>query len=203
MRTLDGLIVGNIEDKSALRNPVARALVRGFDNAITALVGQVAPRDIHEIGCGGGRLTALLAAQCAGSVRGTDLTADLFPPAAQTPPNVTFSTRSIYALDPAEDSADLLVCCEVLEHLERPDDALAAIRRLQSRAVLLSVPREPIWRVLNVMRGKYLGALGNTPGHLNHWSTRAFTDLLRLHHFEVLAVRRPLPWTMVLARATR
>ena len=28
----------------------------------------------------------------------------------------------------------------------------------------VSVPREPIWRAANMARGKYLGALGNTPG---------------------------------------
>lgn len=203
MRTLNGLIIGNIEDKSALRNPVARALVRGFDNSVTDFVRHVLPQDIHEIGCGEGRLTTLLASLCAGPVRGTDLTADLFPPAAQTPANVTFATRSIFELEPTEDSADLLVCCEVLEHLEHPDEALVAIRRLQSRAVIFSVPREPIWRMLNVVRGKYWANLGNTPGHLNHWSTRAFRNLLRKHRFEIVAVRRPLPWTMILARTMR
>jgi hypothetical protein len=30
------------------------------------------------------------------------------------------------------------------------------------------VPREPIWRIGNMARGRYLGDLGNTPGHIQH-----------------------------------
>ena len=40
----------------------------------------------------------------------------------------SYVARSIYELDPAEDRADLVLCCEVLEHVERPADALAALR---------------------------------------------------------------------------
>ena len=39
-------------------------------------------------------------------------------------------------------------------------------------------PREPLWRGLNIARGAYLKDLGNTPGHLNHWSKRGFVALL-------------------------
>ncbi len=41
--------------------------------------------------------------------------------------------------------------------------------------------------------------LGNTPGHLNHWSRRSFADLLG-RHGEVVELRSPLPWTMALVR---
>jgi len=62
------------------------------------------------------------------------------------------------------------------------------------------VPREPIWRALNLARGKYVRDLGNTPGHLGHWSRRGFLELLG-GRLEVVAVRTPLPWTMALCRA--
>jgi hypothetical protein len=48
-------------------------------------------------------------------------------------------------------------------------------------------------------RGKYLGALGNTPGHVNHWGRGAFLQLMS-RRFDILQVRSPLPWTMVLCR---
>ena len=51
-------------------------------------------------------------------------------------------------------------------------------------------------------RGKYLSTLGNTPGHVQHWSRRAFARLVD-RHFEVTAVHSPLPWTMVAARVRR
>jgi hypothetical protein len=61
------------------------------------------------------------------------------------------------------------------------------------------VPREPLWRALNLARGAYVRDLGDTPGHVNHWSRRAFTALLA-RHGEVVEARAPLPWTMLLVR---
>jgi len=65
---------------------------------------------------------------------------------------------------------------------------------------IVSVPREPLWRALNLARLKYVGALGNTAGHLNHWSRRSFVDFLE-RRFDVVEVRSPIPWTMALCRA--
>jgi hypothetical protein len=48
-------------------------------------------------------------------------------------------------------------------------------------------------------RGKYFGTLGNTPGHIQHWSKNAFCALVS-EYVDVVAVRSPLPWTMVLGR---
>ena len=63
--------------------------------------------------------------------------------------------------------------------------------------MLLSTPREPLWRALNVLRGKYLRDLGNTPGHVQHWSAEGLLALARTE-LRVVAERRPLPWTVVL-----
>ena len=60
------------------------------------------------------------------------------------------------------------------------------------------MPFEPIWRIGNMARGRYLRDLGNTPGHVNHWTNRGFTTLVGTH-FEVVDRATPLPWTMVLA----
>jgi hypothetical protein len=48
-------------------------------------------------------------------------------------------------------------------------------------------------------RGAYLRDLGNTPGHVNHWSKRAFVSLLS-RHGTVEEARSPFPWTMALVR---
>ncbi len=114
------------------------------------------------------------------------------------PPDI-FAVRSIYDLDPAADSAQLVVCCEVLEHLEQPEQALQKLAALANPHLILSVPREPLWSILNMARGKYWGALGNTPGHLQRWSQRRFVALVS-RFVDVEEVRSPLPWTMLLAR---
>ena len=67
------------------------------------------------------------------------------------------------------------------------------------RHLLVSVPHEPLWRILNVARGAYVRELGNTPGHVNHWSKRSFVRELA-RHGEVVQARSPFPWTMLLVQ---
>ncbi|MGH6886402.1 MAG: class I SAM-dependent methyltransferase, partial [Geminicoccales bacterium] len=115
---------------------------------------------------------------------------------------IAFQVADLYRLDPDRDAAELIVCCEVLEHLPDAARALDVLAQLARPHLIASVPKEPLWRILNVARGKYWSDLGNTPGHLQHWSGRAFTKLLR-ERFEVVEVRNPLPWTMALCRSRR
>jgi SAM-dependent methyltransferase len=99
----------------------------------------------------------------------------------------------------ADGEFDLVAAVEVLEHVADPERALAELARVARGHLLVSVPREPLWRVLNVARGAYLRAAGNTPGHRHHWSRRGIAALLS-RHGEVVRLRAPLPWTMALVR---
>jgi ubiquinone/menaquinone biosynthesis C-methylase UbiE len=99
----------------------------------------------------------------------------------------------------ADDEFDLVSAIEVLEHLPDPEQALSDMARCAARHLLVSVPHEPRWRALNMARGAYVPQLGNTPGHLNHWSKRSFMRLLS-RHGEIVEARSPFPWTMLLVR---
>ena len=115
---------------------------------------------------------------------------------------IEFELASIYDLPHDDDSFDLVICCEVLEHLEEPAQGLAELARVSSGKVLISTPWEPVWRLLNLARGRYIRDLGNTPGHLQNFSRRQLLDLAAAH-LEVQAIRRPLPWTVVLGAPRR
>jgi 2-polyprenyl-3-methyl-5-hydroxy-6-metoxy-1,4-benzoquinol methylase len=155
------------------------------------------------VGCGEGELARRLASRGL-RVRGTDASPDVVAEAqrraASAGLDVEFRAAPVEGLDPATDGAELIVCCEVLEHLPDPEAGIAMVARLAHPWTIVSVPREPLWRALNVARLKYVGDLGNTPGHLNHWSRRGFAEFLR-RHLEVVEIRSPLPWTMALCRA--
>ena len=79
---------------------------------------------------------------------------------------------------------------------------LREIARVSRRHVILSVPNEPLWRVLNMPRGAYLPDLGNTPGHLQHWSRRAFVRFVS-QELRIDRVRSTLPWTVVAASVVK
>ena len=113
-----------------------------------------------------------------------------------------FAVRSVYELSEHEDRADLVVCCEVLEHLQDPRAALTRLEAAADRHLILSVPREPLWRALNVLRGAYLRDLGNTPGHVQHWSRRAFVRFVSAvsTRFDIIDQCTPTPWTMLFCR---
>lgn len=113
------------------------------------------------------------------------------------PAAIVAREASIYALPWPADAFDLVICCEVLEHLQRPAEGLAELARVARRHVLLSTPWEPVWRVLNVARGRYLGELGNTPGHVQHFGRRGLARLARTQ-LRLVAQRTPLPWTVLL-----
>lgn len=195
-------VPGNHYDKYNTRNPVARYLMRGFLDSFDELTEKAGTRCAYEVGCGEGNLSMRLHDR-GWDVRGSDLEVT-----SVTEANAQFTARglapkfvirSLFDLRPEEASADLVVCCEVLEHVPQTERALAVLKSLANPYLLVSVPREPLWRILNMARGKYLGRLGNTPGHIQHWSSDDFLELLQ-RTLTVVEVRKPLPWTMVLCR---
>ncbi|TPJ55200.1 MULTISPECIES: class I SAM-dependent methyltransferase [unclassified Mesorhizobium] len=202
----DGIVIGNTYDKYGTRNLIARRMVAGFDGALSGLVAKVSPTTIHEVGCGEGYWVMRWLDQAI-DARGTDFSTQVIGMAKEEARGrgmdpERFEVRSIYEVMPEQDGADLIVCCEVMEHLEEPQKALQALQRIARSDLILSVPREPLWRALNLARGKYVSALGNTPGHLQHWSQRGFISLVS-RFFEVVEVLSPLPWTMLHCRSRK
>ena len=117
-------------------------------------------------------------------------------------PGLKVRQESIYELTHSDETFDLVFLLEVLEHLDSPDAGLVEVLRILRPGgyLIAGVPREPLWRVLNMMRGKYLRALGNTPGHLNHWSSRGFRRYLTRSFGTIVTSRLPVPWVIVLAQ---
>lgn len=195
-------VAGNYYDKYGSQNPIARALMNGFFGAFDELSGKTTAKTAFEVGCGEGELSLRLLGRGV-DVRGCDLEAQSVAEANARAlahgHGERFAVRSIYDLADGEIAADLIVCCEVLEHLPDPRGGLERLAAQRAEHFLMSVPREPIWRALNCARGKYLADFGNTPGHLQHWSRKGFLDFVG-SAFEIIEVRTPLPWTMVLAR---
>jgi len=196
---------GNTYDKYRTTNPVARYLMKGFLDAFDELSGRVPVSSALEIGCGEGELSICLARR-GFTMRGCDISADIVEEArtraAAARVDATFWAQSIESIDVRAEAAPLVICCEVLEHLDDPLEGLRTLAALTEKFLLVSVPREPIWRALNMARGQYLPDFGNTPGHVNHWSQRSFRSFIQTH-FDIVDHRAPLPWTMFLCTSRR
>lgn len=193
------VIVGNVYDKYATRNPVARWLMHGFLSAVSELYVKQHPARVIEVGCGEGQLAQHLMGlgHIPQEFRACDL--KLSKLATGLDERIQFSEASIYDLPFEQGRFDLVICCEVLEHLEEPLRAIREISRISSDAVIVSTPREPLWRALNLVRGKYIRSLGNTPGHVQHFSQSGLLELLQ-STFDIVDVRAPVPWTVVRGR---
>jgi 2-polyprenyl-3-methyl-5-hydroxy-6-metoxy-1,4-benzoquinol methylase len=197
--TVQTVPTGNTYDKYGSANPVVRRLIARFERDTSELLEFARPASILDVGCGEGVLTEQWARAIDGRVVGIDLDdPKLRVEWERRPrPNLEFRTGLGDSLPFADDEFEAATAMEVLEHVPDPDAVLAEMSRVASRWLLVSVPREPLWRALNVARGAYLKDLGNTPGHLNHWSKRSFAQLLG-RHGETVELRSPFPWTMAL-----
>jgi 2-polyprenyl-3-methyl-5-hydroxy-6-metoxy-1,4-benzoquinol methylase len=183
---------GNTFDKYGSSNPVVRRLMSGFHRTLDGLWAQASPSSVLDVGCGEGVLTVEWAERLGDRrIVGIDLEDPKLRAewAKRERPNLEFRAEEATRLSFADDEFDLATAIEVLEHVPEPEATLAEMARVSSGHLLVSVPREPLWR----------GSLGNTPGHVNHWSKRGFVSLLS-RYGTVEEARSPFPWTMLLVR---
>ena len=202
MTTTPAVPTGNTTDKYNTTNPVMRRMMDGFERDLDELFRKAAPRSILDVGCGEGVLTEQWADRLdGGRIVGIDLDDDKLRAEWETRrrPNLEYRVEEATSLSFRDGEFDVATAIEVLEHVPEPDATLSEMARVAERWLLVSVPREPIWRMLNMARGAYVRDLGNTPGHLNHWSKVSFVSLLS-RYGTVEEVRTPLPWTMALVR---
>jgi len=198
----DNVPTGNTFDKYGSTNPVVRRLMAGFETTLAQLFAQAAPASVLDVGCGEGVLTHQWATQLGDKrIVGIDLDDEKLKAewATRQRPNLEYRTMLAENMPFADGEFDMACAIEVLEHVPDPEHTVAEMARVARRHLLVSVPREPLWRMLNMARGAYLSDLGNTPGHVNHWSKRSFVRLLA-QHGEVVEKRSPFPWTMLLVR---
>lgn len=199
--SLTGHKGGEKTQKYVTKNIVSKYVVSNFISNVKGLVDKSAPYSIHEVGCGEGHILSEITKDSY-SVVGSDISENCLKIASKelsNKNNIRLINQNIYELDASMHSADLVICCEVLEHLENPKNALKILSSITKKCLILSVPREPLWRVLNICRFSHLKNLGNTPGHINHWSKNSFLDFVS-QHMDITDIKSPLPWTLVMCK---
>jgi len=180
-------------------NYISKYLLENYFKAVSRLLELTEDvNSAHEIGIGEGRSTTRLSYMVS-KLSGSEFLEKLIPIARKNNPELFIFKESVYELKFENNSVDLVFLLEVLEHLDYPKLALEEIRRISNKYLILGVPNEPLWRILNLCRLKYITRMGNTPGHINHWSKKSILKVIKENYGKILAVESPVPWTIILA----
>ncbi len=174
-------VPGNTFDKHGSKNPIVSMLMKRFHAGLVGAVRTFSPVSLLDVGCGEGRTTMIVSEALETMTFGMDLEEIVVQVAKREIADVRFLTGSAMELPFADGSIDVVLATEVLEHLDSPERALHEMARVARRAIVVTVPHEPWWRMANLARGWYVAQWGNTPGHVQHWSRRSLLEALSSH----------------------
>ncbi|RJQ38221.1 class I SAM-dependent methyltransferase [Candidatus Microgenomates bacterium] len=185
--------------KHKSKNPIQKLLINNFYHNLIKLMETIKPESILDAGCGEGfTLNKLFEHKIGKKLEGIDGSEIAVSIGKKMFPNLTLKKGDIYKLPFNENSFDLVICTEVLEHLENPEKALNEIIRVSKKNIIVSVPNEPFFRLSNFLRGKNLKRFGNDPGHINNWGIFSFKKLIRGQNLKIKKIELPFPWIMLL-----
>jgi len=187
--------------KHANTNPIQKMLIGNFYNTFYKMVKPLRANSILDVGCGEGFTLKKLEEKKIGKMNeGIDYSSDAIKIGKKIYPELNLKNGDVYKLDYKDNSFDLSICTEVLEHLENPTKAVEEIRRVTSKYIVFSVPNEPFFILANLLRGKYLKSFGNHPEHINHWTAKGFESFLKKQGLVIVKSRHPFAWSLVLAK---
>jgi len=185
--------------KHMSKNPIQKFLINNFYSSLISLAKPLLPKTILDAGCGEGFTMDKLSKNGIGEkMEGIEYSKEVINLGKKLFPNLIFKDGSIYDMPYKDNSFDLVVCTEVLEHLEQPAKALQEMLRVSKKYLIVSVPNEPFFMLGNFLRGKNLACLGNDMGHINHWNTFSLKKYLTQNKVKVKKVISPFPWIAVL-----
>jgi len=186
-------------DKEGTKNPIAKAIYNNYKLSLSRLIQNQEINSILEIGCGGGEILEHIHSleNLELNLVGVDIDKNIIHQAKNKYSYIDFRCEDGYNLSFSDNNFDLVLVLEVLEHVKDVQLIINEAKRVSKKYLIFSVPREPLWRILNIFRGAHIFTLGNTPGHINHWGSRQFVKLIS-NTFHIHTILKPLPWTMIL-----
>jgi ubiquinone/menaquinone biosynthesis C-methylase UbiE len=196
-------ITGHYFNKHEVKNPLLRLFVNSYKRNFCNTISELSFDSVMEIGSGEGYIiTYLIETVEPKLVIASDIDLRLMK---------RYSWKGVIEnrvvcrgelLPVPSKSFDLVLACEVLEHVKTPSEIVREMARISKEWVFVTVPLEPYWRLLNILRGKYISRLGNTPGHVRHFSIKGIVNLLSIY-LSISNVRVVFPWIFVLCQKDR
>ncbi|MFA6073775.1 MAG: class I SAM-dependent methyltransferase [Candidatus Woesearchaeota archaeon] len=177
-------------------NPIIKYLVKTYFSNLNQLILETNAKTVLDIGCGQGEITNYISTLNGYDVTGIDISAEKINFCSKTY-NFKAITGNGYSLPFENNSFDLVIATEVLEHQEHPHLFLDEAKRVMKKQSIFSVPNEPYFRLGNFIRGKYISDFGNSPGHLQNWTSSQFEKLLK-QHFSSVHLKKGNVWNIAL-----
>lgn len=181
--------------KHTSKNPLKTLFLTFYYKTFTKELKKLEIKSVLDIGCGEGFILNKLREEGIGkSWEGIDYSIKAVEIGKKINPDLDLKQGSIYDSELKDNSFDLVVCTEVLEHLEDPQKALKEVLRISNKYVLLSVPNEPLFLLSNFTQW------GKDIGHINHWTFLGFEKFVKKNtgmNFKIHSRRYPFPWTML------
>lgn len=183
-------------------NPVVRRLIGRFYGNLREIVEPLRPESFLDAGCGEGETLERLKPLLPRRISAFDLNSDSVQFTKMRHPEADVQRLNIFALPFQPDSFDVVVCLEVLEHLDNPKGALRELLRVSRRDVIVSVPHEPWFRLGSLLRCKYLKNFGNHPEHIQQFNPVSLRGMVA-EQADVVEVRTSFPWILLHCRKRR
>ncbi len=185
--------------KHTSKNPLQKLLIDNFFNNLLAAIKDLKVDSILDVGCGEGfTLQRLYKNKIGKRLEGVDFQKSAIEIGTKLHPDLALKQGNIYNLEYKDNSFDLVMATEVLEHLDDPKKGLKELIRVSKKYLLLSVPNEPFFMIANFLRGKNITRWGNDIEHIQHWTSRGFQKFVESQRVKVIRKKHPFPWTMLL-----
>lgn len=168
-------------------NPLKKYFLNKFLLNLTGILcehctgeDKAATLSLLDMGCGEGMIAGQLARLFPGfSITGADASEQAIKKAREiNDSKIDFMVANIYDNNFTADKFDIVICLEVLEHLEKPAAALQNVYDKTQTHLIVSVPHEPYFRLGNLLSLKNVKALGNPEDHIQHWTHNQFKKMI-------------------------
>lgn len=188
------------KQKYSRSSRIAQWHLNSVMEAIYQLLAESGGASILDAGCGEGFLTDYLARRDPSlRLTGVDMSSEAIAYAEERfGERARFRTGNVYKLPFSDNSFDVVLCSEVLEHLDEPDLAVRELIRVARRHVVITVPNEPYFKWLNDL-ARALG-ISMDPGHVNFWTRSSFKAFIRSHFDNPVFSRKHIIYQLALAR---
>ena len=188
-------------EKHNTSNPLFKKLLTKFAEDINKLISNLNLKEastILDAGCGNGFLMKSLKEKNMNlQFSGLDILEESVKYAKQLNKDCKFIVGSVQAIPLKENSVDLIICSEVIEHLNNPEKALEEIKRTTKKYAIICVPHEPFFTIANLLRLKYPKTFGNYPGHIQRFGRKSLSKLLK-KYFTKVSIKNSTFWLIAL-----